>query len=83
MIPQNQRDYLINRIVDKLTEFIFLDYDVKLPSALNMVYQSNVYQLLIKDDGYLYTQSPSYIYELLKPEIKDFWFLNTKLLRWN
>ena len=72
MIPQNQRDYLINRIVDKLTEFIFLDYDVKLPSALNMVYQSNVYQLLIKDDGYLYTQSPSYIYELLKPEIKVF-----------
>lgn len=72
MIPQNQRDYLINRIVDKLTEFIFLDYDVKLPSALNMVYQSNVYQLLIKDDSYLYTQSPSYIYELLKPEIKDF-----------
>ena len=72
MIPQNQRDYLINRIVDKLTEFIFLDYDVKLPSALNMVYQSNVYQLLIKDDGYLYTQSPSYISELLKPEIKDY-----------
>lgn len=72
MIPQNQRDYLINRIVDKLTEFIFLDYDVKLPSALNMVYQSNVYQLLINDDGYLYTQSPSYIYELLKPEIKDY-----------
>lgn len=72
MIPQNQRDYLINRIVDKLTEFIFLDYDVKLPLALNMVYQSNVYQLLIKDDGYLYTQSPSYIYELLKPEIKDY-----------
>ena len=61
MIPQNQRDYLINRIVDKLTEFIFLDYDVKLPSALNMVYQSNVYQLLIKDVGYLYTQRPSYI----------------------
>ena len=72
MIPQNQRDYLINRIVDKLTEFIFLDYEVKLPSALNMVYKSNVYQLLIKDDGYLYNQSPSYIYELLKPEIKDF-----------
>ena len=72
MIPQNQRDYLINRIVDKLTEFIFLDYDVKLPSTLNMVYQSNVQQLLIKDDSFLYTQSPTYIYELLKPEIKDF-----------
>lgn len=69
MIPQNQRDFLINRIVDKLTEFIFLDYGVELPSALNMVYQSKLYQLLINDDGYLYTQSPSYIYELLKPEI--------------
>jgi len=72
MIPQNQRDFLINRIVDKLTEFIFLDYDVEISSALNMVYQSNVYQLLIKDDGYLWTQSPSYIYELLKPEIQNY-----------
>ncbi|MBQ8760099.1 MAG: hypothetical protein IJZ06_01595 [Bacteroidales bacterium] len=63
---------MINRIVDKLTEFIFLDYDVEISSALNMVYQSNVYQLLIKDDGYLWTQSPSYIYELLKPEIQNY-----------
>ena len=69
MIPQNQTDFLINRIVDKLTEFIVNDYDIEIASALKIVYQSKIYQLLQDKDGDLYSQSPSYIYELLKPEI--------------
>lgn len=69
MIPQNQTDFLTNRIVDKLTEFIVNDYDIEITSALKIVYQSKIYQLLQDKDGDLYSQSPSYIYELLKPEI--------------
>lgn len=69
MIPQNQTDFLTNRIVDKLTEFIVNDYDIEIASALKIVYQSKIYQLLQDKDGDLYSQSPSYIYELLKPEI--------------
>lgn len=71
MIPPNTKDFLINRIIDQLTEFVVIDYNIGLSSALNIVYQSNVYQLLIDDEGYLYSQSPSYIYELLKSEIKN------------
>lgn len=69
MIPQNQTDFLTNRIIDKLTEFIVNDYDIEITSALKIVYQSKIYQLLQDKDGDLYSQSPSYIYELLKPEI--------------
>ena len=69
MIPQNQTDFLTNRIVDKLTEFIVNDYDIEITSALKIVYQSKIYQLLQDKDGDLYSQSPSYIYELLKLEI--------------
>ncbi len=69
MIPQNQTDFLTNRIVDKLTEFIVNDYNIEIASALKIVYQSKIYQLLQDKDGDLYSQSPSYIYELLKLEI--------------
>lgn len=71
MIAPNQRDFLINRIVDQLTEFVMADFQLPLSAALKKVYQSEVYQLLQSNDDELYTQSPSYIYELLKQEIKS------------
>lgn len=71
MIPQQQRNFLINHIVDKLTEFIIKDNNVDITSALKTVYQSKVYQLILDIDGDLYSQSPSYIYDLLKSEIND------------
>lgn len=69
MISQNQKDFLTNRIVDKLTEFIVEDYNIELSSALKIVYRSEVYRLLQDSEGGLYSQSPSYVYELLRPEI--------------
>ena len=69
MIAQNQKEFLINRIVDKLTEFLVIDSNVNLTDALKVVYNSKVYQQLQDPDCGLYTQSPSYIYELLKQEI--------------
>ena len=69
MITPNQRDFLINRIVDQLTEFVMADFGLPLSSALKSVYQSKVYHLLQIDDTDLYIQSPSYIYEILKQEL--------------
>lgn len=68
MTAQNQREFLINRIVDKLTEFIVIDRGLDLTDALKVVYKSKVYQQLQDEEGELYVQSPSYIYELLKQE---------------
>jgi hypothetical protein len=69
MIAQNQKEFLINRIVDKLTEFLVIDSSIDLTDALKVVYNSKVYQQLQDLEGDLYVQSPSYIYELLKQEM--------------
>ena len=71
MIAQNQKEFLINRIVDKLTEFLVVDSAIDLTDALKVVYSSKIYQQLHDTDGDLYVQSPSYIYELLKQEMKE------------
>lgn len=71
MIAQNQKEFLINRIVDKLTEFLVIDSSIDLTDALKVVYNSKVYQQLKDSEGDLFVQSPSYIYELLKQEMAE------------
>lgn len=69
MITQSQREFLINRIVDQLTGFLVQEHNLSLTLALKIIYQSKTYQLLQDNEGDLYTQSPSYVYELLTQEI--------------
>lgn len=69
MTAQVQRDFLINHIVDRLTEYLVLDRDIDLAEALKIVYNSRVYLQLQDAEGGLYAQSPSYVYELLKQEL--------------
>ena len=68
---QKQTDFLVNHIVDKITEYLAMDYSLEISEALKIVYESRVYELLQDTEGELFLQSPSYIYELLKREIKD------------
>lgn len=70
MTAQIQRDFLINHIVDRLTEYLVLDRNIELAEALRLVYKSKIYQQLQDIEGGLYTQSPSYVYELLKHELQ-------------
>ena len=44
MTAQVQRDFLVNYIVDKLTEYLVADNNMELADALKTVYQSKVYQ---------------------------------------
>ena len=44
MIAQDQKEFLINRIVDKLIEYLVIDSKVNLTDALKVVYNSIVYQ---------------------------------------
>lgn len=69
MTAQVQRDFLVSHIVDRLTEYLVMDYSMEVTDALKIVYQSKVYKQLIDEDGELYIQSPSYVYELLKREL--------------
>ena len=70
MTTQVEKDFLVNYIVDRLTEYLMVDNNLELADALKIVYQSKTYQQLQDVDGGLYTQSPSYVYELLQRELK-------------
>ena len=70
MTAQVQKDFLVNHILDKLTEYLVTDNSLELADALKMVYQSKTYQQLQDTDGDLYIQSASYVYELLLKELK-------------
>lgn len=70
-MSENQiQDYLVNRIVDQLTTFLIEDKGVSISEALEKVYSSHVYDLLQIKEGDLFSQSPSYVYELLKKELQ-------------
>lgn len=70
MKPSARRDFLVSHVVDKMTEYLVLDNNISIEDALKTVYQSNVYEQLQDEEGGLYAQSPSYVYELLKIELK-------------
>ena len=70
MTAQVQKDFLVNHIVDKLTEYLVTDNSLELADALKMVYQTKTYQQLQDTDGDLYIQSASYVYDLLLKELK-------------
>lgn len=65
---------MISHIVDKITVFLIEDFQLDIPSALNIVYTSDTFRALSDKETDLYSQSPSYIYEWLKRE-----FLTGKL----
>lgn len=69
MTAQMRKNFLVNHIVDQLTEYLLIDNNMELAEALKIVYQSKTYRQLQDENGSLYVQSPSYIYELLQKEL--------------
>ena len=69
MTTQAQKDFLINRTIDQMTVFLMEDYGLELPAALELVYNSQLYEKIIDLETGLYYQSAAYNYDLLKPEI--------------
>lgn len=64
----NKRDFLKNRIVDQITLFLMRDFNLSMSDALDVVYNSDLYNALIDDETGLYLESPSYVYEFMKRE---------------
>lgn len=69
MTTQAQKEFLINAAIDQMTVFLMEDYHLELPAALELVYNSQLYEKIINLDTGLYFQSAAYNYELLKYEI--------------
>lgn len=54
-------DFLTDNIISEITGYLMEDFGCPLEKALDMVYSSNVLDLLQHKEGELYVQSPSYI----------------------
>ena len=68
MSEARRRDFLVNYIVDQLTAFLMEDKHLSLDGALQLVYTSRLYSLLLDEQVDLTSESPSYLYEILKQE---------------
>ena len=68
MSQDKQRQFLVNYAVDQMTAFLIEDRHISLGQALDIIYNSRVYDLLLDESTDLTSDSPSYIYELLKQE---------------
>lgn len=69
MSGETQRQFLVNYVIDQMTAFLMEDCHITLGQALDIIYSSRVYDLLQDDTVDLASNSPAYIYELLKQEI--------------
>ena len=69
MSEETQSQFLVNYAIDQITAFLMEDCHITLGQALDIIYSSRVYDLLQDDTVDLASNSPAYIYELLKQEI--------------
>lgn len=69
MSEETQRQFLIDYAIDQMTAFLIEDRKIPLGQALDIVYSSRLYDLLQDETAGLTSNSPAYIYELLKQEL--------------
>jgi len=70
MTTQAQKEFLINGTIDQMTVFLMEDYHLELPAALELIYNSQLYEKINQLETGLYYQSAAYNYGLLKHEIE-------------
>jgi len=62
---------LIEGVIQDLIKYLYEETDIPIEDAIEVVYNSIVFEKLSQVDTGLYKESSSYIYELLKDERAD------------
>ncbi len=65
-----EQKFLIELMIDDLAKYLIEDMNISILEALDIVYNSQVYDKLVDLETGLYYQSPAYCYEYLKHELK-------------
>lgn len=65
-----QLQFIINSDVERMAQYLMEDKGMTIINALDVIYNSNIYQKLLDRKTGLYLYSPAYIYDYLKEEIK-------------
>lgn len=62
--------FLIDSLVEQLALMAIEEYKLSIPQALQLVYNSQLYEKILDLETGLYYQSAKYNYELLRHEMK-------------
>ena len=62
--------FLIELMIDDIAKYLIEDMNISILEALDIVYNSQVFDKLMDIETGLYFQSPAYCYEYLKHELK-------------
>lgn len=65
----SETQFLIDSLVERLVILAMEDFKLSLPEALNLVYNSQLYEKIVDTETGLYYQSAEYNYNLLRREI--------------
>ena len=68
--PNNNFDFLVEYITTRVVEWIMRDQALGLEEALLLFHDSETFDKLCEKRTDLYIESPAYIYELLKEELR-------------
>ncbi len=66
----DETQFLIDSLVEQLALMAIEEYKLSVPQALQLVYNSQLYEKIMDLETGLYYQSAKYNYELLRHEIK-------------
>lgn len=66
----NKFDFLVEYITARVVEWIVRDQDMDLEEALLLFHNSETFNKLCEKRTDLYIESPAYIYDLLKEELR-------------
>ena len=62
--------YLTDYVLSELVKYVMEDTGCSIEQAMEKVHNSPLMPALQDEEGELYVQSPAYLYELMKNEIK-------------
>ena len=68
-LTKAQLQFIINSDVERMAQYLIEDNGVTIINALDMIYNSQIYQKLKDRKTGLYLYSPAYIYNYLKEEV--------------
>lgn len=66
----NNFDFLVEYITAKVVEWIIQDENISLENALLMFHNSETFDKLCNQQTDMYIESPAYIYEVFKSEMR-------------
>ncbi len=65
-----EQKFLVESMIDDIARYLIEESDLSVLEALDIVYNSELYEKLVDLETGLYYQSPAYCYEYLKHELK-------------